>query len=64
MHINILFGAHPVDTEKWHCQENFEAHIDGVRDCFSVTRKKSQRLKSCEYGGFESNITVSVSKKY
>ena len=30
------FWAHPVDTEKWHCQGHFEAHIDFWKGCFSV----------------------------
>ena len=34
--ISILFWAHPVDTEQWHCQEHFGANIGVCRDCFSV----------------------------
>ena len=28
MQISRLFGACPVDTEQWHCQEHFEAYIN------------------------------------
>ena len=34
MQISRPFVAHPVDTEKWHRQEHFHAHIDDWRDYF------------------------------
>ena len=48
---NYTFWAHPVDTEKWHSQEHFEANIEIKRDCFNFSKvniKKSQGLKSGE----------------
>ena len=36
MQISRLCWVHPVDTEKWHCQEHVEAHIDAWRGCFTV----------------------------
>ena len=42
------FLTHPVDTEKWHCKEHFEAHINVWKDCCSINRKKSQGLKFVE----------------
>ena len=46
MQIICLFGAHPVDTENWHCQQHFGANIDVWIDCFfsKITKKKSQSL--------------------
>ena len=47
MQISRLFWAHPVDTEKWQCQEHFEAHIDVWGDLFSVKQTgKSHRDSS------------------
>ena len=45
MQISSLFWAHPVDTEQWHCQEHFQAHIDVWRDCISV-KQTGKRYKN------------------
>ena len=61
MQISRLFGAHPVDTEKWHCTEHFDAHIDvwWRLDFIVVSRK----MESGQSGKLGSLTTISVSRK-